>query len=98
MGKKALNKRLRKEASGLGVIMKQAHENHIRKGSELIVNGQIEIDGKAVDPNKTYLDPLPVSVAINHHRRLKKLVNKYGLAAVEIYKTAVNDYQAKGNN
>lgn len=94
MGKKARNKLLRKEVEGLPVIMKQSHENHIRKGHELIALGQTEINGQKVNPVGIYVDPLPVSIAINHHRRLKKLVNKYGVDVIPVYKQAVSEIKA----
>lgn len=94
MGKKARNKLLRKEVQELPTIFKKAHENHIRKGHEMIALGQTEINGEKVNPMGIYVDPLPVSIAINHHRRLKKLVNKYGMNVVEVYKKAISESQA----
>lgn len=88
MGKKARLKLIRREVAEMDVIMKNSHENHLCKGFELIANGQTEINGEKILPFKDYNVPMPVSMAVNHYRRAKKLANKYGPEVVDIYKQA----------
>ena len=88
MGKKARLKQIRREVADLPTVMKASHENHICKGYELIKNGQTEINGEKILPFKDYNVPMPVTMAVNHYRRAKKLVNIYGPEVVSVYKQA----------
>ena len=81
-------KRIRKDVADLPTVMKASHENHLCKGFELIANGQTEINGEKILPFKDYNVPMPVSMAVNHYRRAKKLVKAYGLEVVAVYKQA----------
>lgn len=89
MGKKSTAKKMRMHVEGLPVIMRKSHENHIVTGAELIRNGQTEIGGQKVELHKVYNDPMPVMIAVNHARRLKKLVKQYGEDVIPVYKEAM---------
>ncbi len=90
MGKKAKYKAAKKAAEFLPVVMQASHENHIENGWQMIARGETEINGKPVNPNEVYVNPLPVSMAINHKRRMKKLVNQYGNDIIPVYEEAIN--------
>lgn len=90
MGKKAKAKMARKAVESLPIIMKDSHENHVESGWQMIARGQTEINGVPVQPMETYNNPMPVSMAINHQRRLKKLIQQYGSDVIPIYQTAMN--------
>ena len=89
MGKKAKAKMARKAVQSLPVVMKDSHENHIESGWQMIARGQTEINGEKVEPMKTYNNPMPVSMAINHGRRMKKLIQKYGSDIIPVYQEAM---------
>ena len=85
MGKKNKYRKALLAAKELPIVMKDSHENHIEKGWEMIARGQTEINGEPILPHQIYINPMPVSMAINHKRRIKKLINAYGPEVVEVY-------------
>lgn len=93
MGKKARAKIIRRQVADLPVINIKSHENHIVSGAEFLTQGRTEIDGQKVEVHKVYIDPIPVISPINHSRRLRKLVNKYGEAVIPVYKEAMQQSQ-----
>jgi hypothetical protein len=88
MGKKKKYKAISAVIGELNTIMVSKHENHIVKGWEFIARGETTIDGKPVDPMKSYNYPMPIQVAYNHKRKLKKLVNIYGDDIIPVYQQA----------
>ena len=88
MGKKKKYKLIGQSLGDLPIVMRNCHENHLMQGHEMIKNGETEINGEKVEPWKTYVNPFPVQIAVNHKRRLKKLVNKYGNEVIDLYKQA----------
>jgi len=100
--KKAMAKELRKVASELPIIMRSSKEIHFVKGAELIEQGITTVQNPdwkegdpevfkelPVDPTKEYVQPIPVQIAMNHHRKLKKVVKSHGLTGVLAYCDAV---------
>ena len=95
MGKKAQAKMARKAVQSLPVIMKDSHENHVETGWQMIARGQTEINGEKIEPMKIYNNPMPISMAINHGRRLKKLIQKYGTEIIPSYLAAMQQSTQK---
>ena len=85
MGKKNKYRKAALAAKVLPIVMKDSHENHFEKGWEMIARGQTEITGEPIIGHKIYVNPMPVSMAINHKRRMKKLINQYGSEVVDVY-------------
>lgn len=73
-------------ASNLPVVMEETVEYHLLKGSEL---KEMEIfkDDKGNDliDEVEYRWPMPVQIAFNHYRRLKKAYMEGGEPAVMLY-------------
>lgn len=65
------------------------------KGRAVIEAGVTKVDGKPVDPNGNYKRKIVVAQPINHNRRMKKLYNQFGVAGVNAYGKAVQQYQDK---
>lgn len=93
--KKKLLKQLKEQAEGSALLFRQSHEIHKLKGSEMIANGQFYLDPltqlKPVDPEKYYYNPMPVQIAVNHTRKLKKLHKRYGPDVVPVYLEAIEE-------
>lgn len=103
--KKRLAKELRKVAAEMPVIMRGSHEVHFVKGSEMIANGVYDIpnpkagqpmqpDRIKVQPDLLYKQPVPVQMAINHTRKLKKLYKQMGETGLHAYVDAVIKHTA----
>ena len=70
-------KLIKQIAERLLVVMEQTMEVHRLKGSEILEWGTVkEIDGQPIDPEKTYRYNMPVKIAVNHYRRLKRAWKK----------------------
>jgi hypothetical protein len=96
MGKKNKYKGLSKVANQLPVVMRHCSEKHIVSGEQLIKEEDIQkINDKPVDPEKMYVQHYPVMIAINHKRKLKRLVDKYGSAIVPVYAQSVINHDKK---
>jgi hypothetical protein len=91
MGKAARLKGIKKVAATLPTIMRNTHEVHYVKGSELIEQGHTECGGKAINPEGMYVQNMPVMIAINHARNLKKVFQKYGERGARIYMQVMNE-------
>jgi hypothetical protein len=71
------DKLIKKIAERLPVVMEHTIEVHLLKGSEILEWGTVnEIDGKPIDPEKEYRYNMPVQIAVNHYRRLKRAWKK----------------------
>jgi len=57
----------------------------ILSGEELIESGQKEVENVAVDPEKEYIQEIPLYNEKNHFRRLKRAYASGGLKAVKNY-------------
>jgi hypothetical protein len=85
MGKKKRIKLLRKIAGELPVVLVHTKEVHFVTGAELLEQGETEVDGQKIIPEKRYVQDMPVQLAINHARQLKKIYQKHGYGAVGQY-------------
>jgi hypothetical protein len=90
MGKKARIKSIRKIAKELPDVMAHTQEKHFVLGAELIDQGITELNGIPVMPTITYEQMMPVMIATNHARKMKKLFNQYGKFGVLAYIDAVD--------
>ena len=93
--KKKLAKQIEDIAGKMPLIMRSTHEKHIKKGTELLEDDIKELDGKPVDLERLYVVPMPVQIAINHKRTMKRLCKRHKGDRVVAYVNAVNNYQAK---
>lgn len=91
--KKRITKQLENIAGQLPLIMRHTSERHFVKGSELIADDRPDIRGVKVIPDAIYVDRLPVQIAINHKRALKKLFKKFKGDGVRAYIDAVRIHQ-----
>lgn len=71
-------KRLRSIAKMLPPLTYVTRERVEIKGEDLLLSGQKEVEGKAIEPEKVYVMSAPVYNEANHYRRLKRafLANK----------------------
>lgn len=98
MGKASRLKGLKRVAETLPVIMRQSCEVHYVTGKELLDQGHTEIKpGEPVIPKGKYRQRMPVMIAINHTRNLKKICGKYGAAGLNAYISAVNNQKTLSN-
>ena len=95
MGNKRVLQELKKRAASLPVIMTTTAEDHYVTGAELIEQGQYEWNGKVVEPQKLYLQKMPVKIAYNHYRRMKKAYDQHGLAGIKAYENSIADIVEK---
>jgi len=95
--KKSIVKEIRKVSSGLPVIMRHSSEIHPVLGSELILQGVTEAEGKPVVSDSLYTCRMPVMIAINHENKLKKEYKENGTNGMKAYILAVMNH-AKLNN
>ena len=96
MGKNKNLKKLRKYSALLPVINTYSTEKHLVKGSEMIFNGQTELEnGEKIMPEEMYLCNMPVISPINHNRRMKEMYNKMGTIGAMHYIAAVREYSLK---
>lgn len=93
--KKKIAKQIESIAGKLPLIMRHTSERHFVKGAELIADDLTEVEGKRIDPEAMYINRLPVQIAINHKRAMKKMFKRYKGEGVQGYINAVNNYQAK---
>lgn len=83
MGKKARLKAIKRIANRFPLVNERTQEKHYYKGSEILSwNTVTEIDGEAIDPDKTYLYSLPVLMIQNTRRRLARAFVKNGIDGV----------------
>lgn len=83
-------------AGQLPIVWEHTHEDHFVDGAELIEQGQYELsDGTKVVAGITYKQAMPVMIAKNHERRLRKAYQKNGNEGLIKYitdiKNIVND-------
>lgn len=79
----------------LPVVMSPTQEFHIVTGQELIDQDIEDIDGLKVDPEQQYSQPMPVQIARNHFRRMKKAFKQQGAPGVAKYILSVNEMAKK---
>lgn len=90
-GRQLKKLKLAQVVAELPVLMMNTHEKHFRTGTELNADNREDAEGKMFDAVAEYVDTFPVQMAINHERRLKKLVLKWGPDIIPIYKKAVEE-------
>ena len=100
MGKKAQLKKFRKLANSMPVVLEHTCEKHVVKGAELasdlnLLNRPAEVEGKPIDPEKEYIKAMPVQIAMNHARRMKKAFQRAGEAGVDRYIAGVQLHAIK---
>lgn len=93
--KKKYLKLIRKATDEMPVLMRPSHEYQLRPGSALIKDNRDEVEGKPIDPLKNYKDVMPVQIAVNHTRKLKKLVKQYGTKVIPVYAEAMEESKPK---
>lgn len=105
MGKKANAKKFRMLAAAaqLPVVFDNAVEYHYYKGQELIdMNYELPAgeDGKRekIVPNKDYRFSMPVQVAANHARRMRRAYQRNGYEGVNAYVNRVVAAMNKTND
>lgn len=94
-GKKRTAANLDIIAASMPVIWRSTVEYHRVDGIELIDQGHTEQDGEKIVAGQNYTQNMPVKIAINHKRNLKKWFDKYGLRGIEIYCTNVKRWDLK---
>ena len=92
MGKKSTIKKLRLLASELPGISQNACFKQKCLGSELLRDGVAKVNEKPVDPEGNYIKRVPVAVAVNHTRRMKKAFAKFGAVGVNAYVRSVESF------
>lgn len=100
MKQKEINKELRELASHMPIIMRSSVEYEVVKGDVLIEQGIKSVEMKdgtteTVDPEKFYLQPAPVQIAINHYQKMKKIFSEMGVMGINAYTDAVLKYAAE---
>lgn len=95
--KKKHVKQLRQIAQSMPPIeIKKGVDKSIVLGSELIASGILETkDGKRITPEEQYTQSKPAKGIVNHERKMKDLLKKYGPSGVNAYIRAVQEYQKK---
>lgn len=96
--KKKLAKQIEGIAGKLPLIMRNTCEKHIVTGAQLIEDGINEVDGKPVLAEQEYIRNMPVQIAVNHKRAMKKLFKKHKAFGVQAYINAVNKYHLQQNS
>jgi hypothetical protein len=82
---------IKEMAPKLPILMEHTHELHFVDGSELIAQGHTELeDGRKVYAGLTYEQNMPVMIAMNHERRLRKAYKKHGKEGVFAYIDELN--------
>lgn len=80
---------LKNYCRALPVIMESSHEIHVMTGAEITeleeALGEIEKEGIVLDPEKKYPYSMPVQIAMNHYRRLKRAWLKDGQSGIQKY-------------
>lgn len=88
LSKQQISDSVKELAEKMPLVMEWTHEVHMVKGQELIDQGQdVTDDGKKIKPERTYLQNMPVQIAINHERRMRKAYKKNGYAGLQEYIT-----------
>ena len=73
-------------AGMLPQVQVSTYEVHKTKGSEILSwNTITEIDGKPIEPERTYDYRYPVIMPANHHRRLRRRYKSKGIPGVRNY-------------
>lgn len=88
--KKKISKQIALIAADMPIIMRNTCEKHFMVGADVLQNTEYkEIEGKAILPDKPYIISMPVQVAINHKRAMKKLYKRYKGEGVKAYMDAI---------
>lgn len=54
-------------------------------GADLLLSGQTQVEGKEINPDKTYHMRSPVYNEANHYRRMKRAFEKHGADGISAY-------------
>ena len=97
MGRKKKIKAIKAIAAGvnLPLVMSNTTELHLVKGSELIEQGQTHIGEMKIIPELDYPIRMPVQIAFNHGRRLKRAFTKNGAEGIGNYLNKINHITKK---
>lgn len=97
--KKKLLKEMRARAAEVPQVNINVTEKHYVKGADLIAQGEDFINDNGalvkVDPEKMYPQRMPVILAVNHARRMRKIYKKAGNEGVLAYYDAVDQHLEK---
>lgn len=88
--KKKLIKEIRRRAAEVPAVELFRTEKHYVKGAELIAQGTEEVEGQPINPDKIYLQHMPVVIHANHSRRMRKVFKKHGNEGLLAYYDAVD--------
>jgi len=91
-------KALRLFVADLPTVMNETSEVHIVTGKELIEIGEVLPDGGKIDPEKKYPYRMPVKIASNHYRQIKRAYLKNGQAGITAYLQFIKRLMEKQNN
>jgi hypothetical protein len=103
MASKKFNKNderlLRAYADKMPIVFHNTHEVHYMTGAEILDFGHVVKEGEKLDPEKKYAYNMPVQLAANHYRRLKRAWLKNGEEGIKQYvshiaQLALNQKQA----
>lgn len=81
---------LKELASRLPQVMHETKEQRLVTGQELIDMGMVPSNGVPYIPTEKYLQELPVQIAANHYRRMKRAYNSNGQEGVQKYIDEIN--------
>ncbi len=90
-----MEKLLRELANKLPTVFYEVKEREEFTGQDLILCGQEKTsEGIELDPDKIYLMPVPVKIAVNHYRRMRKKWSESGIEGVKMYVAMINKMAA----
>jgi hypothetical protein len=99
MGKAAKLKQIRRLANQLPHVNTKGIAVNIMQGKELITNGIDKLkNGDEINPDGKYKQKIPITVPLNHYRKMKSLYNKYGATDVVAYAKAIQNHSNKMKN
>lgn len=88
---KAMTKIINRIADQLPVIMQHCSELHHVLGEDLIAQGETKLtNGETILATKKYTQYMPVMIAMNHRRRLRKAYEENGGDGIAAYISNIN--------
>lgn len=88
--KKCIVKEIRKIAVQLPIVMSNTHEYHQMTGAQILEQTEFkDFQGKPINPELSYLVPMPVQIAVNHETQLKRMYKEFGLQGIKNYSETV---------
>lgn len=72
-------------AENLAITMYTVKDRVEISGKDLLLGDTKEVEGEPVDPDKTYIMEMPMQIASNHKRRMKRAYKRGGVEGVINY-------------